>query len=176
MSSDEKPELIRIAEAISDGTPVDWEARSSAPPADELVLTQLRDLERGQTLEEALARQGPFGAHEAAMIGMELCRALAAVHRAGLVHRDLKAANVMREQGGRVVLTDLGAAREHASGAGDEAAPQGTPATMAPEQLLGGAVGPAADIYGLGALLFRLVTGRYPIEASSLTELCDRHR
>src|SRR2546427_7036885 len=46
MSAVEKPELIRIAEAIPDGTPVDWEARSSAPPADELVLTQLRDLER----------------------------------------------------------------------------------------------------------------------------------
>jgi eukaryotic-like serine/threonine-protein kinase len=300
MSSDEKPELLRIAESISDGVPVDWEARSATVHLDEPLAHQLRDIEkivaahreggpasdarstgdgasevaasalpaaaaepalgtwghlrileklgegvfgevfraydpslqrevalkllhprvrplaseerdldearriarvrhpnilvvhgaerhdgrvglwtdlvRGGTLEEALARQGPFGAHEAAVIGMELCRALAAVHGAGLVHRDLKAANVMREQGGRVVLTDLGAASEPTSGAVAAAAQQGTPATMAPERLLGGAVGPAADIYGLGVLLFHLATGRYPIEAESLVDLCDRHR
>ena len=51
----------------------------------------------GQTLEQALERQGPFAAHEATAIGMELCRALAALHAAGLVHGDLKTANVMRE-------------------------------------------------------------------------------
>src|SRR6266581_2381443 len=243
MNSNEKPELIQIAEAISDGIPVDWQSQDPAPPTDEPVVRQLRDLERlaaahreggsapaglrprdaekdavpeirsrpnpsgaaeplletwgslrileklgegafgevfraydpslrrevalkllhshrhpssseeryldearriarvrhpnvlvvygadrhsgrvglwtdlvrGETLEEVLARQGPFGAYEAAVIGMELCRALAALHAAGLVHRDLKTTNVMREKGGRVVLMDFGTASEGAS-------------------------------------------------------------
>ena len=80
----------------------------------------------------------------------------------------------MREKGGRIVLMDFGAMREGAAlGAleGDEA---GTPLYMAPEQLRGGPVWPAADIYGLGTLLYRLVTARYPIEASGLVELCAK--
>ena len=63
----------------------------------------------GRTLEALLQAQGPFGAREAALVGRELCRAVAAVHGAGLVHRDIKAQNVMREDGGRLVLMDFGA-------------------------------------------------------------------
>jgi serine/threonine-protein kinase len=133
------------------------------------------DLLQGRTLAEWLADHGPLSAHEAAVIGMELCRALAAVHAAGLVHRDVKAENVVREAGGRIVLLDFGAV--------DAPSPQplsrvelGTPITMAPEQLRGGPVGPTADVYGLGVLLYRLVTGHYPIEAKTLAELSQRHR
>ena len=68
------------------------------------------ELVRGQTLESVLASRGPFGAAEAAVVGHDVCRALAAVHGAGLVHRDVKAANVMREVGGRLVPMDFGAA------------------------------------------------------------------
>ncbi len=135
------------------------------------------DFLRGQTLEALLGQQGPFGAAEAAQIGIELCRALAAVHAAGLVHRDVKASNVMREQGGRIVLMDFGTADEalgssSASG-GDPIS--GTPLTMAPEVLRGESAGPVADLYGLGVLLYRLVSGRFPVEASSPAELKTAH-
>ena len=58
------------------------------------------------------SERGPFSAREAALIGIDLCRALAAIHAAGLIHRDVKAQNVMREDGGRIVLMDLGTGRE----------------------------------------------------------------
>src|SRR5262249_7479858 len=64
---------------------------------------------RGRTLEALLHTHGRFSAREAALTGRELCRALAATHAAGLIHRDVKARNVMREEGGRVVLMDFGA-------------------------------------------------------------------
>jgi serine/threonine protein kinase len=67
------------------------------------------ELVRGVTLEALLRSRGPMSAGEAALVGQNLCRALAAVHAAGLVHRDVKTANVMREVGGRLVLMDLGA-------------------------------------------------------------------
>ena len=70
------------------------------------------ELIRGATLEHILSTRGPFSAREAALIGIDLCRALAAIHAAGLIHRDVKAQNVMREDGGRIVLMDLGTGRE----------------------------------------------------------------
>src|SRR5439155_7569276 len=107
------------------------------------------ELLSGRTLAEWLVANGPLSAAEAAVIGVELCRALAAVHAAGLVHRDVKLENVMREDGGRLVLIDFGAV--------DTPSPEplarvelGTPITMAPEQLRGGPVGVPADLYGLG--------------------------
>ena len=132
---------------------------------------------RGCTLEQLLDRQGLFGAREAALIGQDLCRALAAVHAAGLVHRDVKAQNVMREEGGRVVLMDFGTGvpvREDESGRGAPAA--GTPLYLAPELLDGGEATASSDLYSLGVLLYHLVTGGYPVVAASLGELKDAHQ
>lgn len=131
------------------------------------------DLVRGATLETLLAERGPFGAHEAALVGTELCRALAAVHAAGLVHGDVKAANVMREDGGRIVLTDFGSGRDADTDA--FASVTASPLSAAPELLRGAAPSAASDLYSLGALLFRLVTGRHPVEATTLAALRDAH-
>jgi hypothetical protein len=134
------------------------------------------DLIRGHTLHELVDRRGSLGAREAALIGLDLCRALAAIHGAGLVHGDLKAHNVMREEGGRIVLMDFGAgkdvdAREHR--AHDFV---GTPVYVAPEVFEGRQRTPASDIYSLGVLLFYLVTGRYPVEGRTLSEVEAQHR
>lgn len=131
------------------------------------------DLIRGRTLEQRLAEHGPLGAHEAALIGLDLCRALAAVHAAGLVHGDVKATNVMREEGGRIVLMDFGSVSEPS--AGTSGPRTGTPRSSAPETLRGAPLTPAADVYSLGVLLFRLVTGRSPVDAPTLDELLRRH-
>lgn len=138
------------------------------------------DLLEGETLEERLTRLGPLTPGEATQIGVDLGRALAAVHDAGLIHGDVKAANVFREEGGRIVLTDFGSGRElPPDGAGHAAAQlfapvSATPISAAPEVLRGEAAGPAADVYSLGALLYRLVTGRHAIEADHLDEIRAR--
>ena len=133
------------------------------------------ELLAGETLEELLATRGVFGADEAASYGMSICRALAAIHRKGLVHQDVKTRNVMRAQGGRIVLMDFGSAGEMEGSPARGAAGHGTPITMSPEQLRGETAGPRADIWGLGVLLYRLVTRRYPIQASSVAELVSMH-
>ncbi len=136
------------------------------------------ELLHGESLEQRLLRHGRFGAREASAIGIEVCRALCAMHAAGIVHRDVKTFNVVRTDQGRYVLLDFGCAGDltpDGEVARSEHIP-GTPATMAPEQLLGGSVGPAADLYGLGVLLYRLVSGAYPMEARSYGELVERHR
>jgi hypothetical protein len=107
---------------------------------------------------------------------LDLVRALAAVHSAGLVHRDVKASNVMREAGGRIVLTDFGTVVDAARLARPEELLVGTAHYMAPEALRGEQGGKPADIYALGVVLYRLVSARYPMEATTLCELLDRHK
>jgi len=83
------------------------------------------DFVQGRTLKELVETQGPLGPHEAALAGIEVCKAVAAVHAAGFLHRDIKAGNVMREQGGRILLMDFGLTHErglHDSSAGTPAA------------------------------------------------------
>ena len=70
------------------------------------------ELVRGESLEQTVQSRGAFGAREAALIGLDLCAAIAAVHGSGLLHRDIKAQNVMRESGGRLVLMDFGTGEE----------------------------------------------------------------
>ena len=119
------------------------------------------ELVRGRTLAQIMAADGPFSAGEAAVIGQEVARALSAVHAAGLVHQDVKAQNVMRESGGRLVLMDFGAG--------------GTPLYLAQEVLTGGRATVASDIYAVGVLLFHLVTGRFPVSGASVADLEHAH-
>ncbi len=131
------------------------------------------DLIEGESLEDRLAGGGPLGAEEAALVGVDLCRALSAVHEAGLVHGDIKAANVLRERGGRIVLADFGAGTTVASRTRNGAC--GTPLAMAPEVLRGRRPTPSSDLYSLGVLLYRLVSGRYPVEPETLGQLLEDH-
>jgi eukaryotic-like serine/threonine-protein kinase len=126
---------------------------------------------RGRTLESLIEALGPFGARETAGIGIDLCRALAAVHGAGLLHRDIKAQNVMRESGGRIVLMDFGAGAWGTSSSGLI----GTPLYLAPEVLTGGQATPASDLYSLGVLLFHLSTGSYPVAEPSIDAMIAAH-
>jgi serine/threonine protein kinase len=129
---------------------------------------------RGKTLEDVLDDQGPMSAPEAAHVGQEVCRALAAVHRVGLLHRDVKTRNVMRAEGGRIVLMDFGAGM--VTDAGATARVTGTPVYLAPEVLNGAPATPQSDLYSLGVLLFRLVTSEYPVTGSSIDDLRLGHR
>jgi serine/threonine protein kinase/Tfp pilus assembly protein PilF len=133
------------------------------------------ELVRGESLEQIVKRSGPLGAREAAGIGQELCAALAAVHGAGLLHRDLKAQNVLREEGGRIVLMDFGTGEELRASGGTPGL-VGTPMYLAPEIFQGGAASVQSDVYSLGVLLFHLVTGQFPVHAASLPELEKAHR
>jgi protein kinase-like protein len=128
----------------------------------------------GETLDTVLHTHGVLNAREAVGIAEDLCQALTAVHRAGFIHRDIKAKNVMREREGRIVLMDFGTGRsvDRPEMPGDIA---GTPLYMAPEVLAGEPASPCSDVYSLGVLIYHLVTGAYPVEAASLDEIRDAH-
>ena len=128
---------------------------------------------RGLTLEQRLAEHGVSTPAEAIDIGIELCRAVAAVHEAGLLHRDIKTQNVMRAEDGRLVLMDFGVGRELADGAVTNLA--GTPLYLAPEILRGQAATVSSDVYSIGVLLFHVLTGSFPVRATVASELRRAH-
>ncbi len=130
------------------------------------------ELVKGRTLEALLQSYGTFGPGEIVALGVDLCRALAAVHAAGLVHADIKAQNIMREDGGRIVLMDFGAGRVQSEGAMPLV---GTPLYLAPEVLAGAPATPRSDVYSVGVVLFHLLTGGYPCSAEDLDGLRAAH-
>ncbi len=134
------------------------------------------ELVDGPTLAQLVASNGPFAPDEVARIGRDLCGALAAVHRAGLLHRDIKAQNVMRDADGRIVLMDFGAGREEQTAVASPRDMAGTPLYLAPEIFEGAAASVQSDIYSLGVLLYHLATGAYPVDASSFVGIRDGHR
>jgi serine/threonine protein kinase len=125
----------------------------------------------GRTLDAIVVADGPFADAEVIHVGSELCAALAAIHAAGLLHGDVKASNVLRARGGRIVLADLGAA-----GAPDtlngSLRTQATPAYLSPQSRDGAPRAPSDDLYALGVLLHFLASGQYPHDGvSRLREL-----
>jgi serine/threonine-protein kinase len=133
------------------------------------------ELVRGRSLEQLLREQGPFGASETALIGIDVCRALAAVHRVGVVHRDIKAQNIMRAEGGRILLTDFGAGLDLRQESGGRKVVTGTPLYMAPELFRDEPASQRSDIYSLGVMLYHLVTGEFPVTGAAWDELYYRH-
>ncbi len=133
------------------------------------------ELVEGRTLRQLVGERGVFGASEALAVGIDVCAAVAAVHNAGLVHRDIKADNIMREQGGRIVLMDFGCG----AGRTDRLLIEtmaGTPQYWAPEILEGQPATVRTDVYSIGVLLFYLLTHRYPVTGRTAEQLRKVHR
>ncbi|HEX5568230.1 MAG TPA: serine/threonine-protein kinase [Streptomyces sp.] len=135
---------------------------------DELFLVMQR-LE-GSDLGDHLAEQEPYPWQWAVAVVAQMCSALVAVHAVHIVHRDLKPGNVIVRPDGRVVILDLGVASVRSAGDSTRLTRTGsligTPVYMAPEQAVGDTpVGPRADLYALGVMLYELLTGRVPFHA-----------
>ncbi|MEV5827274.1 serine/threonine-protein kinase [Spirillospora sp. NPDC052242] len=122
------------------------------------------ELVRGRSLEDLLAGQGSLPPNRVAAIGLAMLDALSAAHAQGVVHRDVKPANVLLEDD-RVLLTDFGiAALEGDVTITRSGTVLGTPAYMSPEQVRGGTVTPASDLWSLAATLYTAVEGRRPFD------------
>ena len=130
------------------------------------------ELVEGGNLADQI-RGAPQPAHQAAARVATLAEAIHAAHQSGIVHRDLKPANILLTRDGTPKVTDFGLARrlEGDGGLTLSGVPVGTPSYMAPEQARGKrqAIGPATDVYALGAILYELLTGRPPFRAESAT-------
>lgn len=124
----------------------------------------------GEDLGSLLRRIGRLPDDKALEIARRLCAGLAAAHEKGVLHRDLKPSNVMLDGRGQVLLTDFGLAGLAEQLQGAEVR-NGTPAYMAPEQLAGKEVTVRSDIYSLGLVLYEILTGKRPFEASTLEDL-----
>jgi serine/threonine protein kinase len=117
----------------------------------------------------------PFDAARLSRCMAQLVEAVQAVHRAGKVHRDIKPANILVSEEGRVVLLDLGLVTDVGSVQPADVL-AGTAAYMAPEQTMGVRIGPAADWYALGSVLYEALTGRLPFAGTSLEVLLAKQR
>ncbi len=137
-------------------------------------LVMVMELVRGQTLQHILDNVGVFSPRRAAELCMQTLAALEHAHSAGVVHRDLKPGNLMMTDSGLIKVMDFGIARLEGSvnltGAG---AMLGTPAYMAPEQVLGHPVDARADLYAMGVVFFRLVTPGLPFNGETPFEMAQ---
>jgi serine/threonine-protein kinase len=128
----------------------------------------------GETLADIVRREGALPWERAVGLAVQALAGLEHAHAAGLVHRDVKPGNLLLRRDGQLKIGDFGIARAaELSGLTEAGTILGTAAYLAPEQARGEPVGPAADVYGLAAVLYELLTGRPPREVSSLGELAD---
>ena len=134
-------------------------------------------------LLSSLVAKGPLPVREVVEIGLQVSDALDEAHGRGIVHRDIKSANLMRNERGLIKVLDFGLAKFVSNlGAGSVTQAQmtmagmvvGTVSYMAPEQALGRAVDHRADLFSLGVVLYELLAGHVPFEGTAATEIIDR--
>jgi eukaryotic-like serine/threonine-protein kinase len=132
----------------------------------------------GEDLRTILRRDGKFPPKDAISVVEQVCRALDAAHSEGVIHRDLKPQNIMRDKHGRVVVMDFGLARSLGdSGMTQTGAIVGTLEYMSPEQALGSTLDQRSDIFSVGLIFYELLTGRAPYEAdTAIASLMKRTR
>jgi serine/threonine-protein kinase len=134
------------------------------------------ELVEGETLAERLAAGGRLPWREAFAIGEQVAAALAAAHAHGLVHRDVKPANILLGRDGRAKVTDFGIAQAAQTATLTRTGMVlGSANYVAPEQAKGGHVGPAADLYSLGCVLFEAVTGETPYRGGNAVAIATQH-
>lgn len=129
----------------------------------------------GDDLSSLLRRVGRLSSERAVEIARQLCVGLAAIHNAGILHRDFKPANVIIDGKGRVRITDFGIAGIESEVANDRLR-VGTPAYMSPEQIAGKDVSAKSDIYALGLVFYEIFTGKQAFTADSVHELIRKHQ
>ncbi|MFI6555435.1 protein kinase domain-containing protein [Streptomyces griseus] len=132
----------------------------------------------GADLADHLAGRSPYPWPWAVAVAAQLCAVLSAVHAVPIVHRDLKPRNVMVRPDGTVTVLDLGVASvldTDTTRLTHTGSPIGSPAYMAPEQAMGGAVGPRTDLYALGVVLHELLSGDVPFAGSTALGVLHRH-
>jgi len=141
------------------------------PDAAYLVMRFLR----GGSVEDLL-EAGPVDPSRVVTITEQVASALAAAHRQGIVHRDVKPGNVLLDEDGNAYLTDFGVALDAGSPERSTGTMmRGTPAYLSPEQIRLEPASPRSDVYALGIVVFEMLTGEHPFPESSLTALLDRH-
>ncbi|MFE7132990.1 protein kinase [Streptomyces sp. NPDC057638] len=156
------PGLVTVHDAGSDG--------------DDLYLVM--QYVEGADLADHLAEHEPYPWPWAVSVAAQLCGVLAAVHLVPIIHRDLKPRNVMVKPDGTLTVLDLGVASvidTDTTRLTHTGSPIGSPAYMAPEQAMGGAVGPYTDLYALGVLLHELLSGAVPFTGPTALGVLHRH-
>jgi eukaryotic-like serine/threonine-protein kinase len=156
------PGLVTVHDAGSDGS--------------ELYLVM--QYVEGSDLADHLAEHDPYPWQWAVAVAAQLCAVLAAVHSVPIVHRDLKPRNVIVKPDGTVTVLDLGVASvvdADTTRLTHTGSPIGSPAYMAPEQAMGGAVGPYTDLYALGVVLYELLSGDTPFPGTTALGVLHRH-
>ena len=131
---------------------------------------------RGENLRSRIAHEGTLAIGEALGMTDAILDALAAAHRLGMVHRDVKPENVLIDTYGHARITDFGLARAVTEAGSDpDTVVMGSPGYLAPELLAHGEANPTMDVYAVGIMLFEMVTGRHPFTGDSAIEIAAKH-
>ncbi|MCB0978427.1 MAG: protein kinase [Acidimicrobiales bacterium] len=157
------PSIVSVYDTVADGD------------IDAIVM----ELVSGTTLRADLDEFGPLKLNAAIAVGTQVADALAVAHAAGLIHRDVKPANILLSADGRVLVADFGIAKAaHGSDMTEVGSMIGTAKYLAPEQVEGGAMDGRADLYALGVVLYEALTGRVPFlaETDAGTAFARLHR